>query len=243
MTVRDASNNVLGTAVVNGGGVFTVNLNAAQLNGQVLGVSQADAAGNVSGSTSYTATDVQPPATPTNVTINGAGTVLTGNGEAGATVTVQGPNGQVGTGVVQADGTFTINLTTPQNDGQLLVVRQADAAGNLSGSTSLTAPDTTPPAAPLATINTNGTSVSGSGQIGSTVTVRNSAGTVLGTATVGSNGLFVVSLTAAQIDNQALSVTLTDSAGNVSTGTTLTAPDLTPPAAAGNLLIMPTAVP
>ncbi|UVL79367.1 Ig-like domain-containing protein [Pseudomonas putida] len=237
VTVRDASNNVLGTAVVNGGGVFTVNLNAAQLNGQVLGVSQADAAGNVSGSTSYTATDVQPPATPTNVTINGAGTVLTGNGEAGATVTVQGPNGQVGTGVVQADGTFTINLASPQNDGQLLVVRQADAAGNLSGSTSLIAPDTTPPAAPLATINANGTSVSGSGQIGSTVTVRNSAGTVLGTATVGSNGLFVVSLTAAQIDNQALSVTLTDSAGNVSTGTTLTAPDLTPPAAAGNLLI------
>ncbi|MDP9520651.1 BapA/Bap/LapF family large adhesin [Pseudomonas putida] len=236
VTVRDASNNVLGTAVVNGGGVFTVNLNAAQLNGQVLGVSQADAAGNVSGSTSYTATDVQPPATLTNVTINGAGTVLTGNGEAGATVTVQGPNGLVGSGVVQADGTFTINLTSPQNDGQLLVVRQADAAGNLSASTSLTAPDTTPPAAPLATINANGTSVSGSGQIGSTVTVRNSAGTVLGTATVGSNGLFVVSLTAAQIDNQALSVTLTDSAGNVSTGTGLTAPDLTPPAAAGNLL-------
>ncbi|ANI01804.1 adhesin [Pseudomonas putida SJTE-1] len=236
VTVRDAGNNVLGTAVVNGGGVFTVNLNAAQLNGQVLGVSQADTAGNVSGSTSYTAADLQPPAAPTNVAINGTGTVLTGSGEAGATITVQGPNGQVGTGVVQANGTFSITLTSPQNDGQLLVVRQADAAGNLSASTSLTAPDTTPPSAPLATINANGTSVSGSGQVGSTVTVRNSAGTVLGTATVGSNGLFVVSLTAAQIDNQALSVTLTDSAGNVSTGTALTAPDLTPPAAAGNLL-------
>ncbi|APE97325.1 BapA/Bap/LapF family large adhesin [Pseudomonas putida] len=236
VTVRDASNNVLGTALVNGGGVFTVNLNAAQLNGQVLGVSQADAAGNVSGSTSYTAADLQPPAAPNNVTINGAGTVLTGNGEAGAIVTVQGPSGQVGTGVVLANGTFSITLTSPQNDGQLLVVRQSDAAGNLSASTSLTAPDTTPPAAPLATINANGTAVSGSGQIGSTVTVRNSAGTVLGTATVGSNGLFVVSLTAAQIDNQALSVTLTDSAGNVSTSTGLTAPDLTPPAAAGNLL-------
>ncbi|MFZ4820994.1 BapA/Bap/LapF family large adhesin [Pseudomonas putida] len=236
VTVRDAGNNVLGTAVVNGGGVFTVNLNAAQLNGQVLGVSQADTAGNVSGSTSYTAADLQPPAAPTNVAINGTGTVLTGSGEAGATITVQGPNGQVDTGVVQANGTFSITLTSPQNDGQLLVVRQADAAGNLSASTSLTAPDTTPPAAPLATINANGTSVSGAGQVGSTVTVRNSAGTVLGTATVGSNGLFVVSLTAAQIDNQALSVTLTDSAGNVSTGTALTAPDLTPPAAAGNLL-------
>ncbi|MCE0908427.1 BapA/Bap/LapF family large adhesin [Pseudomonas kurunegalensis] len=237
VTVRDASNNVLGTALVNGGGVFTVNLNAAQLNGQVLGVSQTDAAGNTSGSTSYTAVDVQPPAVPTNVTINSLGTVLTGNGEAGATVTVQGPSGQVGTGVVQANGTFSITLTSPQNDGQLLVVRQTDAAGNLSASTSLTAPDTTPPAAPVAAINANGTSVSGSGQVGSTVTVRNSAGTVLGTATVGANGLFVVSLTAAQIDNQALSVTLTDSAGNVSTATALTAPDLTPPAVAGNLQI------
>jgi len=237
VTVRDAGGNLLGSAVVNGGGVYTVNLNAAQLNGQVLAVSQADAAGNTSGSTRYTAADLQPPALPTNVTINGAGTVVTGNGEAGATVTVQGANGPVGSAVVQADGTFSVTLTTPQNDGQLLVVRQADAAGNLSSSVNLNAPDTTPPAAPLATINTNGTMVSGSGQVGSTVTVRNSAGTVLGTATVGSTGLFVVSLNAAQIDNQALSVTLTDSAGNVSTGTTLTAPDLTPPAAAANLAI------
>ncbi|WP_238214444.1 BapA/Bap/LapF family large adhesin, partial [Pseudomonas sp. PAGU 2196] len=237
VTVRDASNNVLGTGQVNAGGAFSINLNTPQLNGQVLGVSQADAAGNVSGSTSVTAIDVQPPAAPTNLVINGAGTELTGRGEAGATVTVQGPNGPLGSAVVQADGTFTITLTTQQNDGQLLVVRQSDPTGNLSSSVNVTAPDTTPPAAPLATINANGTAVSGSGQVGSTVTVRNGAGTVIGTATVGSNGLFVVSLTAAQIDNQALSVTLTDGAGNVSTGTALTAPDLTPPAAAGNLAI------
>ncbi|MCP5853932.1 Ig-like domain-containing protein, partial [Klebsiella pneumoniae] len=95
-------------------------------------------------------------------------------------------------------------------------VRQSDAAGNQSGSASITAPDTTPPAAPVAAINANGTTVSGSGQIGSTVTVRDTAGTVLGTATVGSNGLFVVSLAAAQIDNQALTVTLTDATGNTS---------------------------
>ncbi|MGE8306515.1 MAG: BapA/Bap/LapF family large adhesin, partial [Pseudomonas kermanshahensis] len=237
VTVRDASNNVLGTGQVNAGGAFSINLNTPQLNGQVLGVSQADAAGNVSGSTSVTAIDVQPPAAPTNLVINGAGTELTGRGEAGATVTVQGPNGPLGSAVVQADGTFTITLTTQQNDGQLLVVRQSDPTGNLSSSVNVTAPDTTPPAAPLATINANGTAVSGSGQVGSTVTVRNGAGTVIGTATVGSNGLFVVSLTAAQIDNQALSVTLTDGAGNVSTGTALTAPDLTPPAVAGNLAI------
>ncbi|MCP6133688.1 Ig-like domain-containing protein, partial [Klebsiella pneumoniae] len=88
-----------------------------------------------------------------------------------------------------------------------------------------------------ATINTNGTAISGTGQAGSTVTVRNSAGTVLGTATVGSNGAFVVSLAAAQVDNQALSVTLTDAAGNTSTPTAITAPDITPPAAAANLVV------
>ncbi len=108
VTVRDASNNVLGTAVVNGGGVGTAQLNAAQLNGQVLGVSQADAAGNV-GSTSYTATDVQPPATPTNVTINGAGTVLTGNGEAELYGYGPRPERPGGYRCGAADGTFTIN--------------------------------------------------------------------------------------------------------------------------------------
>ncbi|WDY57213.1 BapA/Bap/LapF family large adhesin [Pseudomonas sp. PSKL.D1] len=237
VTVRDAGGNVLGTAVVNAGGAFSINLASAQLNGQVLSLTQTDAALNVSGATSYTAPDTQAPAAPTNLAINAAGTVLTGTGEPGATVTVQGPSGQVGTAVVQSNGSFSITLTTAQNDGQALVVRQTDAAGNPSGSTGITAPDTTPPAAPVASINANGTTVSGSGQVGATVTVRNSAGTVLGTATVGSNGLFVVSLAAAQVDFQTLNVTLTDAAGNTSTATTLSAPDLTPPAAASNLVI------
>jgi VCBS repeat-containing protein len=237
VTVRDASGNVLGSGLVTGAGGFSINLSSAQLNGQVLSVTQADAAQNVSGATAYTAPDVQAPLAPTNLAVNGAGTVLTGNGEPGATVTVQGAGGALGTAIVQADGTFSITLTSPQNNGQALVVRQSDAAGNQSGSIGVTAPDTTPPTAPVATINGNGTSVSGSGEIGSTVTVRNSAGTVLGTATVGSNGLYVVSLSTAQINFQALSVTLTDAAGNTSTATALTAPDLTPPANAGNLVV------
>uniref|UniRef100_UPI003905E89D BapA/Bap/LapF family large adhesin n=1 Tax=Pseudomonas putida TaxID=303 RepID=UPI003905E89D len=237
VTVRDASGNVLGSGLVNGAGAFSINLNSAQLNGQVLSLSQADTALNVSGTTSYTAPDTQAPLAPTNLVINGAGTLLTGNGEPGATVTVQGPGGQVGSAIVQSDGTFNITLTSAQNNGQALVVRQTDAAGNASGSTGITAPDTTPPVAPVATINTNGTTVSGTGEAGSTVTVRNSAGTVLGTATVASNGQYTVSLSAAQINFQALSVTLTDAAGNTSSATALNAPDLTPPANASNLVI------
>lgn len=237
VTVRDAAGNVLGSGLVNGAGAFSINLSSAQLNGQVLSLTQADAALNVSGATSYTAPDTQAPLAPTNLAINGAGTVLTGNGEPGATVTVQGPSGTVGTAIVQGDGTFSVTLTSTQNNGQALVVRQTDAGNNVSGSAAITAPDTTAPTAPVAAINANGTSVSGSGEIGSTVTVRNSAGTVLGTATVGSNGLYVVSLNTAQVNFQALTVTLTDAAGNTSTATALTAPDLTPPANASNLVI------
>ncbi|MQG93681.1 BapA/Bap/LapF family large adhesin [Pseudomonas sp. MN1F] len=237
VTVRDAGGNILGSGLVNGAGAFSINLSSAQLNGQVLSLTQADAAQNVSGATSYTAPDTQAPLAPTNLAINGAGTVLTGNGEPGATVTVQGPGGSLGSAIVQGDGTFSVTLTSTQNNGQALVVRQTDAGNNVSGSTGITAPDTSPPAAPVAAINANGTSVSGSGEIGSTVTVRNSAGTVLGTATVGSNGQYVVSLSTAQINFQALTVTLTDAAGNTSTATALTAPDLTPPANASNLVI------
>ncbi len=238
VTVTGPGSVILGTAVVNAAGGFTVNLSSAQLNGQVLGVAQSDAANNASGSTSFTAPDVQAPVAPTNLAVINAGTTLTGFGEPGATVTVLGANGAtLGTGTVLPNGTFSIGLNATQNDGQVLTVRQTDAASNQSGSASVTAPDTTPPTAPTATINANGTSISGAGQIGSTVTVRNSAGTVLGTATVGSNGLFVVSLTAAQVDNQALSVTLTDAAGNTSNPTAVIAPDFTPPAAAANLVV------
>ncbi|MBF8745686.1 BapA/Bap/LapF family large adhesin [Pseudomonas monteilii] len=238
VTVTGPGNVVLGTAVVNAGGGFTVNLSSAQLNGQVLGVSQTDAANNASGSTSFTAPDVQAPAAPTNLVITDTGLTLTGVGEPGTTVTVLGAGGTpLGTATVLANGTFSVSLSAAQNDGQVLTVRQADAANNVSASASITAPDTTAPTAPTATINANGTSISGAGEIGSTVTVRNSAGTLLGTATVGSNGLFVVSLTAAQVDNQALSVTLTDAAGNTSTATAVTAPDFTPPAAATNLAL------
>ncbi|MFJ4347204.1 BapA/Bap/LapF family large adhesin [Pseudomonas sp. NPDC089401] len=236
VTVRDAGGNVLGTGLVNGAGGFSINLSSAQLNGQVLSLTQADAAQNVSGATSYTAPDTQAPLAPTNLAINGAGTVLTGNGEPGATVTVTSGNTTLGTAVVQGDGTFSVTLTSAQNNGQALVVRQSDGT-NLSSSTGITAPDTTPPTAPVAAINSNGTTVSGTGEAGSTVTVRNSAGTVLGTATVGSNGQYSVSLSAAQVNFQALSVTLTDTAGNTSTATTLNAPDLTPPANAANLVI------
>ncbi len=52
-----------------------------------------------------------PPA-PTDVDINGTGTILTGGGQPGATVKVTNAVGTtIGTGTVQGDGSFSITLT------------------------------------------------------------------------------------------------------------------------------------
>lgn len=237
--VTNAAGTLLGTAVVNAAGGFVVSLSTAQLNGQVLSVQQADVAGNASVVATVTALDVQAPNPPSALVLAANGLTLSGSGEAGATVNVFSANGTLlGTTTVGAGGTFNLSLNTAQLDGQALTVRLVDGAGNVSAAGSLLAPDTTAPGAPTAvTVNASGSVVTGTGVAGSTVTVRNASGAVLGTTTVAANGSFSVALNAAQIDNQVLSITQADAAGNVSLAASAVAPDLTPPAIPGALLV------
>ncbi|UFH51531.1 Ig-like domain-containing protein [Pseudomonas sp. KNUC1026] len=86
-------------------------------------------------------------------------------------------------------------------------------------------------------ISASGTQVSGTGEVGARVSVRNAAGTLLGSGTVAADGTFSVALNTAQVNVQVLSVTLTDAANNVSVATSVTAPDLTPPAIAAGLAV------
>lgn len=239
VSVTNAAGTVLGSAVVNAGGTFTVQLSSAQLNGQLLNVQQADPTGNLSPIFNITASDVQAPAAASGLVLAANGLTLSGVGEAGATVNVYGAGGAlVGTAIVGSGGTFSFNLDTAQLDGQLLTVRLADPAGNLSPNASLTAADVTAPGAPTGVgINGSGTLLSGVGVPGSTITVRGAGGAVLGTATVAANGSFSVVLASAQINSQVLSVTQADPSGNVSVVATAIAPDLTPPAAATALLV------
>ncbi|QXI18036.1 BapA/Bap/LapF family large adhesin [Pseudomonas hamedanensis] len=239
VSVTNAAGTVLGTAVVNAGGTFTVQLSSAQLNGQQLNVQQADPAGNLSPVFNLTASDVQAPVAASGLALAANGLTLSGTGEAGATVNVYGPGGAlIGTTTVGSGGTFSFNLNSAQLDGQLLTVRLVDPAGNLSPNASLTAPDVTAPGIPTGvTVNGSGTLLTGIGVPGSTISVRGAGGVVLGTATVAANGSFSVVLASAQINSQVLSVTQADPSGNVSAPATATAPDLTPPAAATALLV------
>src|SRR5204863_1460625 len=123
---------------------------------------------------------------------------VSGTGEAGATVTVRAADGTIlGTALVAANGTYAVVLSTPQLDSQVLSVSQADAIGNISPSTTVTALDQTPPGAPVAAVSVDGTTLTGTGEIGATVTVTDPVGIVLGTVPVGADGSFTATLTPA----------------------------------------------
>lgn len=239
VTVTDSSGHSLGTAVVGASGFFSVTLSAAQLNGQLLSVQLADAAGNLSIPATLTAADITPPVAPVNLVVAADGSNVSGSGEAGTLAGVYDASGNLlGSATVASNGQFSVSLATAQADGQALSVRLVDAAGNTSAATGITAPDITPPAAPVgALINASGSAVSGTGVAGAHIFVRNSAGVLLGSATVAANGTYTVTLNPAQVDTQLLAVTQGDAAGNISSAISLTAPDLTPPAAASALVV------
>ncbi len=206
-----------------------------------LNVTQTDAAGNISPQASLTLrVDTVAPAASTLTIIddvgatpvtllNGAYTrdttpTLNGTAEVGAIVTIFDGANALGSVTVGADGTWSYTTGALSNGAHTLSTTVTDGAGNVStGNVATTLNiDTVPPAAVTGLlINTAGTSVTGSGEVGATVTVRSAGGTALGTATVGNDGSWSVTLNAAQTTGATLSVTQTDRAGNVSPSASL----------------------
>ncbi|WP_257205260.1 Ig-like domain-containing protein, partial [Pseudomonas monteilii] len=241
VTVRGPDGSVLGSMVVGAGGAFEITLDTPQTNGQALTVEQRDVAGNLSAAVDLSAPDTQAPESPTALVLAGDGSSLSGSGEPGAQVTVTGTGGAVlGTATVQPDGTFQVAIDPPQLNGQTLSVTQADNSGNGSPAGTVTAPDFEAPLpAQGLGLDPTGTLLSGQGEAGSTVEVRNAAGDLLGTMPVNADGTFEVVLSPAQTNGEVLSVVLIDGGGNASPSATFTADDSTAPAAPADLTITP----
>ena len=239
VTVKDAAGNVIGSGPVGADGSFEITLAPAQTNGQTLAVTQTDAAGNISAGGSVVAGDTTAPAAPTELAVSADGLTLTGKGEIGSTVIVKDAEGlQIGAGVVGADGSFEIILDAAQTNGETLNVTLTDKAGNISQVGSVVAGDTTAPEAPTGVVlSADGLTLTGKGEVGSTVTVKNAEGAVIGSGPVGADGSFEITLDAAQTNGQTLDVTLADKAGNVSAVTPVIAGDTTAPAAPTDLAV------
>ncbi|WP_241625943.1 Ig-like domain-containing protein, partial [Rosenbergiella epipactidis] len=112
----------------------------------------------------------------------------------------------------------------------------SDSGGDSPSTPGTSGDDTTAPTEPSnLQLSDDGTTLSGTGEAGSTITVKDTKGNTLGTATVGSDGTFSITLSTAQTNGQTLSVTATDAAGNVSSVATITATDTTAPTEPSNL--------
>ncbi|MCO1620805.1 Ig-like domain-containing protein, partial [Pseudomonas putida] len=243
VSVRGAGGALLGTAVAGADGQFSMTLQPPQTDGQALEVSAADAAGNSSPIANITAPDVDTPDTtapeqPTNLAL-ADGVTFTGRGEPGATVQVRDAGGNlIGTGVAGADGLFSLTLSPAQANGEALDVRLVDAAGNSSTPLQFDAPDITPPdAVSSIAVGADGLALSGRGEPGATVEVRDANGTVIGTGVVGANGTFLIDLDPAAQPGEQLSLVQADPSGNASVATEYDVPLTSAPNSPSSLAI------
>ncbi|WP_245807854.1 Ig-like domain-containing protein, partial [Crenothrix polyspora] len=215
VTVKDAAGALIGTATADPvTGAYSVVPTTVPVNGTVLNVTATDAAGNSSALVSIKV-DATIPALPT---INATdGSPITGVAEAGSVVIIKDAAGVL-IGTATADpvtGAYSIVPTTVPANGTVLNVIVTDAAGNTSAPVSIKV-DVTAPALP--TINaTDGSPITGVAEAGSVVTIKDAAGTVIGTATADPvTGAYSIVPAAIPANGTILTVTATDAAGNTS---------------------------
>ena len=210
------------TGTVNDQGNYAIDIptNVDLVGKEELVVTSTDGAGNVSPETRETVKDVTVPVAPTVSEVTSEDTQVTGTGEPGSTITVKLPDGSVVTGTVDSQGNYVIDLPVDKklNGNEELVVTSTDGAGNVSPETRVTVKDATAPNAPAVNeVTSESTQVTGTGEPGSTITVKFPDGSVV-TSTADNQGNYAIDL---PIDkklngNEELVVTSTDGAGNVS---------------------------
>ena len=214
VVVKNAADEVIGEATADANGNYTANLSKPLTDGAIGQVTASDAAGNttppvqVQGNKDTIGPDL-------DAELNDEGTVVTGKTEPGATVEVKDGNSVVGTATADANGHFTITLETPVTDGKTVNVIAKDAAGNPSQPVELTGTkDTIAPDYLDATLNADGTVVTGKTEAGAKVIVKDAQGNEIGQTTAGANGLYTAVLTKAITDGNIAKVTASDAAGN-----------------------------
>ncbi|WP_373685359.1 BapA/Bap/LapF family large adhesin [Acinetobacter sp. YH12154] len=221
--VKDQDGKIIGTGTVDSSGNFDVELKDPLTNGETVDVTVTDKVGNESEPTEATAKDTTKPDAPKDVVVTDDGEHATGKGEPGTIVEVKDQDGKIiGTGTVDSSGNFDVELKDPLTNGETVDVTVTDKAGNESEPTEATAKDTTKPDAPNATLNADGTVVTGKTEPGAKVEVRDENGKLIGSGTANSLGEFEILVSPAVTDGETAKVTAKDAAGNTSDPTTVT---------------------
>ncbi len=152
---------------------------------------------------------------------------LTGTGEAGSYISISDNGILIGMVQVDDNGNWTFTPDTPLIDGvHNLTLTQTDVAGNVSAETSVPTftVDTTPPeGAVISSVNPEGTTVTGSAEAGSLVTIIGSNNQVLGSIRVDQSGHFSITISPSQTHGEALIAKIQDQAGNIGPDTSFNA--------------------
>ncbi|MDR0958848.1 MAG: Ig-like domain-containing protein [Propionibacteriaceae bacterium] len=198
-------------------GNWSIPTPAGAENGDLV-VTATDAAGNVSDET-VAPLDVTTPGAPAVAVANA--TEISGRAEPNSTVTITVPGvADPITVPVDEKGNWSVPTPAGAQDGEL-VVTSTDAAGNVSPETKATL-DVGAPVAPVVQ-PTDGITITGVAEPGSTVTVTDADGTVLCETTANeASGAFSCFPTPLPDLGDEVAVTSTDKAGNVSPSTTVT---------------------
>ncbi|EXS37948.1 type I secretion C-terminal target domain protein [Acinetobacter baumannii 426863] len=229
VTVKDVVGTIVGTGTADVTGKYSVTLDKAYLNGESLNVTVADKAGNATVPKTIVAPDTTAPSSLT-ATIDAAGKAITGVTEANATVTVKDVVGTiVGTGTADVTGKYSVTLDKAYLNGENLTISAEDLAGNKSTIQTILADDKTAPIGLTVAIDTAGKFVTGVTEANAVVTIKNTAGTVVGTATADTAGKYSITLDKAYLNGESLSAIAADKAGNTTTPKTIIAPDTTAP--------------
>ncbi|MGN0937588.1 BapA/Bap/LapF family large adhesin [Acinetobacter amyesii] len=221
--VRDENGKLIGSGTANSLGDFEIPVSPAVTDGETAKVTAKDSAGNTSDPTTVTGgKDTTKPDAPKDVVITDDGEHVTGKGEPGTIVEVKDQDGKIiGTGTVDSSGNFDVELKDPLTNGETVDVTVTDKAGNESEPTEATAKDTTKPDAPNATLNADGTVVTGKTEPGAKVEVRDENGKLIGSGNANSLGEFEINVSPAVTDGETAKVTAKDAAGNTSDPTTV----------------------
>ncbi|MCO2615680.1 BapA prefix-like domain-containing protein [Pseudomonas aeruginosa] len=226
VTLTDGSGNPIGQVTADGSGNWSFTPTTPLPNGTVVNATATDASGNTSAGSSVTVDSVAP-ATPVINPSNG--TTLSGTAEPGGTVTLtDGIGNPIGQVTADGSGNWSFTPSTPLADGTVVNATATDPAGNTSGQGSTTV-DGVAPATPTVNLS-NGSSLSGTAEPGSTVILTDGNGNPIAEVTADGSGNWTYTPSTPIANGTVVNVVAQDAAGNSSPPATVTVDSSAPPA-------------
>ncbi|MCO2093886.1 BapA prefix-like domain-containing protein [Pseudomonas aeruginosa] len=226
VTLTDGNGNPIGQVTADGSGNWSFTPTTPLPNGTVVNATATDASGNTSAGSSVTVDSVAP-ATPVINPSNG--TTLSGTAEPGSTVTLtDGSGNPIGQVTADGSGNWSFTPSTPLADGTVVNATATDPAGNTGGQGSTTV-DAIAPATPTVNLS-NGSSLSGTAEPGSTVILTDGNGNPIAEVTADGSGNWTYTPSTPIANGTVVNVVAQDAAGNSSPPATVTVDSSAPPA-------------